>query len=57
MLAAERIYPGDLERAVNVAHGSIAAEPFSPSTHLCPLLVGGLNGSTQHFIFEGKDGV
>jgi hypothetical protein len=23
----------------------------------CPLLVGGLNGSTQHFIFEGKDGV
>jgi len=24
---------------------------------VCPLLEGGLNGSTQHFIFEGKDGV
>jgi hypothetical protein len=23
---------------------------------VCPLLDGGLNGSTQHFIFEGKDG-
>jgi hypothetical protein len=22
-----------------------------------PLLIGGLNRSTQHFIFEGKDGV
>jgi hypothetical protein len=22
-----------------------------------PLLLGGLNGSTQHFIFESKDGV
>ena len=23
----------------------------------CPLYPGGLNGSTQHFILEGKDGV
>jgi len=29
----------------------------SNRTRVCPLLEGGLNGSTQHFIFEEKDGV
>jgi hypothetical protein len=41
----------------NVAVGSLADKLSRAKNDVCPLLVGGLNGSTQHFIFEGKDGV
>jgi len=36
----------------NAANVKKALANSEPSTH-----GGGLNGSTQHFIFEGKDGV
>jgi|SRR5271169_2819282 len=37
--------------------GRLAHRVISLRRKICPLLEGGLNGSTQHFIFEGKDGV
>jgi hypothetical protein len=44
-------------RTLTVTNGGTLTTNFGVAGIRCPLYLGGLNGSTQHSILKGKDGV